>query len=402
MCKKIITIITFMFLLLISTSVKAAAFTDNQTVDSNKTWTIHFNDEVLLDELTKHDIAVTDSNGNNVNATVQLGQDNKTVIVSPPKVGYKFGEKYKLTIGTKVHNKNNNSIRNTVTLNFSIKSEEKGNTNSNIIDNGLFAEDSNYIYYNAFSTDNKLYKMDKAGVNKIKLCDDAAYSINVYEGYIYYVNANDNRKIYRVKVDGTGRSKLSDDCSIYYVNITNGYIYYIDENYMICRTKLDGSEKTKITYDAAQFINIKNGWIYYSNAADDGKLYKISVNGENRTKLSDDTINTLVVEGNFIYYTAWNNDGIFKMDLNGNNKTKIYNEGLSINVSDNYIYFSLWSGGIYRMGLDGRNEVKLSEGTPMDYINILDNSIYFADIVNKDKIELYKMNIDGTDKTSIQ
>ncbi|WP_234118691.1 DUF5050 domain-containing protein [Clostridium hydrogenum] len=387
MCKKFITIITFMLLLLISTSVKAAAFTDNQIVDSNKTWTIHFNDEVLLDDLTKQDIVVTDSNGNNVNAPVKFGQDNKTIIVSPPKDEYKFGEKYKLNIGTKVHNKNNNSIRNTVTLNFSIKSEERGNTNSNIIDNGLFAGDGNYIYYNAFSTDHKLYRMNKDGTNKIKLSDDEACNINVYEGYVYYINQGDNSKIYRVKVDGTERIKLNDEDRIHNINITNGFIYYINKNYMICKTKLDGSCKTNITYDAAQFLNVENGWIYYRNSSDDGKVYKVSINGGQRTKLNDDNVNTLVVQGNFIYYTKLATNGIFKMDLDGNNNTKVHNEGISINVSDKYIYFSLSSGAIYRMDLDGENIIKLSEGTPMNYINVIGDSIYFIDITNKTMVQ---------------
>ena len=116
------------------------------------------------------------------------------------------------------------------------------------------------------------------------------------------------------------------------------------------------------------------------------------------TKLSDDNATMIVVSGDFIYYTKWNSEGIFKMDLNGNNTTKIYSESAPFNVDGNYVYFLLNGGYIYRMGLSGDNVVKLSEGSSVGYMSVMDESLYFADSIYENKANLYKIGVDGTNK----
>lgn len=109
--------------MIFTVKVKAAVFKDNQLVQANKIWTIHFNKEVFLDNLSKQGITVVDSSGNSVKATLNFGTDNKTVVVKPPVGGYKKGSKFKLIIGNKVHSKDDN-IKEPIIVNFSI---EKGN-----------------------------------------------------------------------------------------------------------------------------------------------------------------------------------------------------------------------------------------------------------------------------------
>lgn len=124
MIKKIITGIFIGSLLFVSTNIKAAPlFKDKQVVDSNKEWTIHFNQEVAFDDLSKQGIAVIDSKGNNANAVLNLGQDNKSIIVSAPSSEYKAGEKYKLIINNKVHSKNSKNIKQDIVVNFSVKDD---------------------------------------------------------------------------------------------------------------------------------------------------------------------------------------------------------------------------------------------------------------------------------------
>lgn len=103
---------------LINSHAKAANFTDNQTVDANKVWTIKFSQEVNLDEVAKQGIIVTDSKGNVVNTDIELGQDNKTLRVLAPQDGYKIGESYTLNIDTKVHSKSGKNIKEATALHF--------------------------------------------------------------------------------------------------------------------------------------------------------------------------------------------------------------------------------------------------------------------------------------------
>lgn len=397
MYKKCIATVIFISLLLISAKAKAATFTDNQVVSSNKSWTIHFNKKVSFDDLSKQGVAVTDEKGNKVNVNLNLGQDDSSIIVNAPEAEYEAGKKYKLTIGTQVHN-DESSIKQSVIVNFSIKTGERGNTNGNIINRGLFAEDDSYIYYNDISNDHKLYRKNKNSSNKVKLSYDEANNINVYNGFIYYTNETDGGKIYKMKIDGTGKTKLSDDNGSSDVSIVDGFVYYTNKNGGIYKLKIDGSERVKITYDVAQFINISDGFVYYRNGSDNGAIYKISINGDHMTKLNSDNATMVVVSGNSIYYTKWGSEGIFRMDLNGNNVTAIYSKAAPFNVNGNYVYFLLNGGYIYRMGLAGENLVKLSEGTNVGYMSVLNGSLYFADSIYQNKTNLYKMDIDGTNK----
>lgn len=125
MIKKILaSSIICLLLIFLHISVKAATFTDNQVVDTNKSWTIHFNQEVELDDLTKSGIVVTDSKGNVANVTLTLGSDNKSVIVNAPTGGYVAEESYTLTVGKKAHSNNGKSLDQDVVEHFSIEKKK--------------------------------------------------------------------------------------------------------------------------------------------------------------------------------------------------------------------------------------------------------------------------------------
>lgn len=120
MKKKIILAMFMMILIGTVPKVKAAVIEDNRVVAANKIWTIHFNQGVVFDDLSKQDIVVTDSNGAKVNVTLKQA-DDKSVVVDPPDGGYKEGEAYKLIIGDKVHSKYSKNIKNKIMMNFSIE-----------------------------------------------------------------------------------------------------------------------------------------------------------------------------------------------------------------------------------------------------------------------------------------
>jgi len=122
MIKKLLVASAVSILLLFSAiNAKAATFTDNQVVDANRNWTIHFSQTVFLDDPLKQNIKVVDSEGKKANITFNFGQDEKTIIVNAPQDGYTAGEKYTLTIDGYVHSKMDKSINEAVKLNFSVK-----------------------------------------------------------------------------------------------------------------------------------------------------------------------------------------------------------------------------------------------------------------------------------------
>ena len=135
--RKVIISMFMVIFLVISVNVKVNAFQDNQTVDANKAWSIKFSSEVKFDDLTKQGITVTDNNGNKINAGIQLGQDNRTIIVMAPQEGYTAGENYTLTAGTGIHSIRGKALKKEYKLHFNIKKGTKAIENINDLQNYL-------------------------------------------------------------------------------------------------------------------------------------------------------------------------------------------------------------------------------------------------------------------------
>jgi hypothetical protein len=49
---------------------------------------------------------------------------------------------------------------------------------------------------------------------------------------------------------------------------------------------LDGGGVKVISSDAAWFINVIGDWIYYSNRDDNNRIYKINIDGSEKTEVS--------------------------------------------------------------------------------------------------------------------
>ncbi|WMJ79839.1 leucine-rich repeat domain-containing protein [Clostridium sp. MB40-C1] len=162
----------FSTFLLMAPNVKAANFMDNQVVDTNKSWTIKFTQEIKFDDLTKQNITVTDSKGTRVNAGIKLGEDNNTVIVTAPQNGYIEGESYILNVGTKVHSNKGKGLKKEQNVHFNIK-----NNNSIVKFKDKYLEEA--VRYVIMKPEGTIYKSD---VEKITYLDAKSSGIQNIEG----------------------------------------------------------------------------------------------------------------------------------------------------------------------------------------------------------------------------
>jgi hypothetical protein len=84
--------------------------------------------------------------------------------------------------------------------------------------------------------------MNTDGSEKMKICDDSCYYLNVSGDYIFYSNHTDGNRLYRINKDGTGKTALNrDDTS--YINVVDDWVYYKnrkDKN-RIYKVRSDGS-----------------------------------------------------------------------------------------------------------------------------------------------------------------
>ncbi|WP_041710864.1 DUF5050 domain-containing protein [Clostridium pasteurianum] len=190
-----------------------------------------------------------------------------------------------------------------------------------------------------------LYKIDSNGKNKVQISDQLVSNINISGNWIYY----------------SGVSSVTKG------NIISG------ENSGIFKINTDGTHKTKIYNKTAKFLKVSGDNIYFSNSDDECKLYKINTDGTNEKKLNDDNSWDIVVSGNWIYYADNPYDGhtlmrlpldqtrgdIYKITIDGNERTKLNSEASRLTeVLDGWIYYSSWSDReLYKMKLDGSSKL---------------------------------------------
>ena len=105
----------------------------------------------------------------------------------------------------------------------------------------------------------------------------------------------------------------------------------------------------------------QNNWLYYANPYDSLKLYKIKLDGSEKTKLCNDKPNQINVVGRTIYYQ------------NTNKETK---------------------SGLYMIGIDGSQRTLINDLDYMLYMRVFDYSIVY---LNQDH-EVYRLTAMNLDK----
>jgi len=310
---------------------------------------------------------------------------------------------------------------------------EHGNTASNLLKLGLFAQKGDWVYFYRHQSDYYdslkdnaqpsskpqnpmgLYKMKADGSDQIKLNNDEVEYINVVGNWIYYKRAEPHDddpfsysggKIYRVKVDGTHRTKVCDDL-VEQLVVVGEWIYYHNASDFgrLYKIKTDGTCRTRLNYDYTLDINVSGDWIYYRNYSYGNKIYRIHTNGTGRTKLNDDHCTQVIVEGDWIYYSSYSDsDQLFRIKSDGTGKTRISDKGLPcINISSDYIYFAMTSGSpqdgyidiLYCMKPDGTKTLKLLEDKTIRFYVVGQWIYYWTDDCD---LTIYRLRVDGTIK----
>ncbi|WP_187374091.1 DUF5050 domain-containing protein [Murimonas intestini] len=141
-----------------------------------------------------------------------------------------------------------------------------------------------------------LYLTDINGEEKTELTENTVRCFAVRKGEVYYTEGgtDGNRLcsvLYKSKKDGKERELLAYlDTEAFVVD--KDYIYTFQENggigYYIEKISMDGQkrENTGIAVNGTVF-NITEDQIYYSNAEDNGCLYKANKDGTQKRKVSD-------------------------------------------------------------------------------------------------------------------
>ncbi len=173
--------------------------------------------------------------------------------------------------------------------------------------------------YNLIVTQDKMYfisganpySTDLNGDNFKKLSEGFCQSLNLTNNSLYYQDNASYAVAITQKTDGSGRSVIKGDLLHYSMfPISEGdYLYYGDNNSRnIYKTKIDGTERTKLCDDKTLYVNTDGQWVYYANEMDGGKLYKVNIETLQREKLCDKPAKSISIVGDYLVVTFEENN----------------------------------------------------------------------------------------------
>jgi len=151
----------------------------------------------------------------------------------------------------------------------------------------------NLLFYRLSTDDERwgqLYRTDLNGISHIMLAENIR-EFAIDDGYIYFANGLDNYSLYKMDMEGNNATKLNDENSSS-INVLSGYVYYTNMTYderndSLCKIKSDGSEKTILSIDSCWNLNVYGEYIYYRNQTEEGKIYRMKLDGTETDQISD-------------------------------------------------------------------------------------------------------------------
>lgn len=315
-----------------------------------------------------------------------------------------------------------------------------GNSPGNIANGGYVASQGDWIYY---VDQTAIYKIDKKDrTQKYEIIDtneDVGY-LNVIDDWIYFCTRenkdnNQYRNICKIKTDGTAYVKIyswnaGSYSTEYFTNnadyhlanmmVINDVIYFNNESGNICKIKSDGTDFTKLNNDNCRSFYVSGNCIYYANLDDSvkytykdilgggncevsaGKIYRINIDGTQKTVITDDGSDSLAVEDDWIYYSnyadgkpvgsegdSWYEGTLYKISVDGTKKVKLSDSTCnSINVQDDWVYFRNWShSGISKVKKDGSGETVLFSSTYNTGISIAGRDLFYYNLSEEEERE---------------
>ena len=225
--------------------------------------------------------------------------------------------------------------------------------------------------------------------------------------FISSLSGNKNGIFKKSKNDGTV-TKICEDRAIY-LNFYDGDLYYVNlsDNGFIYKINDDGDDREKKgDFENCEYLSFLNENVFFEFAdSDSGNIYnpyKIDDDFDNLVKLNDDDVEGLISDGKYLYYSNWSDGGkIYKMKADGTEKTKL-NDTYSgfLNVYDGWVYYTNDNDNykIYKMKTDGSENTVLCEDS-CGYFNCDGGYIYYSN--NSDSNKIYKIGADGNGKTKI-
>ena len=213
----------------------------------------------------------------------------------------------------------------------------------------------------------------------------------VYVFFQFYVYSKSNNYKY-VEGDGVSNQKVYN---MYYV--TEGYTY--DPVYSLNSIRTDGFNDTLVYQNSGMHdIISKNNYIY---GIKNGALCRFSKENSETETLVNSGVEKYTLTDTRIYYIA--NNKLSYIDVNTKESKEFPIDNVSeVLVDNNNLYVAKLEKTkkiLVRYDLEGGSELKLTDSQNVSYIIQDENSIYFVNKADGNKI--YKIGKDGSNSTSL-
>lgn len=267
---------------------------------------------------------------------------------------------------------------------------------ANSANNGLAsATDDGTVYYLDLAGDiyaggrEKLYRQSPGQTAPQAVNEDEAWNLTISGKYLYYSNWSDNHYIYRMDLTNGEKQRLGTHPANQ-LNLAGNSLVYI--KWSNSRSVLDntiyrldlgsGAAPRQLGSDPAENLCVAGDWVYYLNIADNYRMYKMKLDGSNRSKIADDQVIFMAVAGNTIYYSNYS-DGqkLYAMGTDGSQRRKLTDDQAGfINIADGYIYYTNASANhaLYRITTEGKNRRLIRDlGAGPQPITLVNGSLYY-------------------------
>lgn len=180
------------------------------------------------------------------------------------------------------------------------------------------------------------------------------------------------------------------------------FYYRSNDNMSIYRMRLDGSEKTKLNDQQSSYIGVLDGYVYYYVSGTKSGIWRMKTDGTQQTSIYSGTIEDMcIVDGRIFFKNSLDGLKLFSMELNGSDIRRESEMEYLYYLAfwDGKIYWSNQDDGgcLYRANYDGTEATKLTD-SGVDTVRVADGWVFFNDLGD---YHSYFMNVDTLEKHEV-
>lgn len=281
-----------------------------------------------------------------------------------------------------------------------------GNTAGNLMNDGLFCENKDRIYFSNTNDNNSLYSMSLDCTDFKKLSKSIVSEINCAGKYIYYVSKNKKYKdknnsnsfasalssggigLYRCTLNGNHPTALYNN-TVGKAALSGNYLYYQhyskEKGVEVYKVKIDETEGTRIFASDINPVGIHNGNMYFAETQDNHSINKMSLTDDSYEPFYDGNCANVIAFENYIYFLDLDNDyALTRINSDGTSPEVIVNDRVltyNFSTDGNYLYYQLDKQDescICQMNLTTRKENVLLKGN-FSNINVTSRYVFFQE-----------------------